>query len=242
MSIADKLATIAENEPKVYEAGKQDGEQVGKQAEWEYFWDTFQLNGKRVSYNDSFGMGWTQEIFRPKYDLKMNNAYAAFTNFSYDVPMNLKKALADAGVSLFFPNCINYSNLFRYSGVTEIGVLDFSTATRKNSNALFDQCTLLKSIDKIVLTNGQTSFSSWFASCTALENLTIEGTIGANGFNVQWSTKLTHDSLMSIINALEDKSADTSGTIWTVTIGSTNYEKLTGEEIAMAENKGWELI
>ena len=32
----------------------------------------------------------------------------------------------------------------------------------------------------------------------------MEGEIGGNGFDVSQSTKLTHDSLMSIINALKD--------------------------------------
>ena len=44
-----------------------------------------------------------------------------------------------------------------------------------------------------------------FINCTALEDLVIEGVIGNNGFSVQWSTKLSHDSLMSIMNALQDK-------------------------------------
>ena len=40
MSIAEKLTTVAENVPKVYEAGKK--------AEYDAFWDKYQNNGKRT--------------------------------------------------------------------------------------------------------------------------------------------------------------------------------------------------
>jgi hypothetical protein len=69
----------------------------------------------------------------------------------------------------------------------------------------------------------------------------MDGAIGQNGFDVHWSTKLTHDSLMSIINHLSDKSSDTSGTTWTITLGTENIAKLTDDEIAIAEAKGWEV-
>ena len=60
MSIGNKLTTIAENMPKVHEAGKQ--------AEYHRYWDNLQQNGKRRSYWGGFaGPGWNDEIFNPKY-------------------------------------------------------------------------------------------------------------------------------------------------------------------------------
>lgn len=53
-----------------------------------------------------------------------------------------------------------------------------------------------------------TTFNNAFQQCNNLEQLTMKGVIGQNGFNVQWSTKLSHDSIVSIINAL---STTTSG-------------------------------
>ena len=50
------------------------------------------------------------------------------------------------------------------------------------------------------------------------------------------SNKLTHDSLMSIINNLAEVS-----TTQTLTLGSTNLNKLTADEKAIATNKGWTL-
>ena len=77
-----------------------------------------------------------------------------------------------------------------------------------------------------------------FRECSALVDLNIVGTINATGLNVQQSP-LSHDSLMSIINALADKTG-VSGT-WKVTLGATNLAKLTADEIAIAEGKGWTL-
>ena len=65
MSIADKLVEIAENIKKVYEAGKQSGDNY-----YDFFWDTFQTEGKKVSYLNTFaGNGWTDEIYNPKYPI-----------------------------------------------------------------------------------------------------------------------------------------------------------------------------
>lgn len=44
------------------------------------------------------------------------------------------------------------------------------------------------------------------------------------------------------MNALQDKSADTSGTAWKVTVGETNLAKLTTEEINAVKQKGWTIV
>lgn len=56
--------------------------------------------------------------------------------------------------------------------------------------------------------------------------------------NLSDSSKLTHDSLMNVINGLYDiktKGCNPQQLI----LGSVNLEKLTAEEIAIATNKGW---
>ena len=102
-------------------------------------------------------------------------------------------------------------------------------------------CRSLVSIDNIAF-NDTCVYNDTFNYCESLEEVRFGSKISNNGLNFQWSTKLTHDSLMSIIDALADKSADTSGTAWTVTIGSTNLAKLTEEEIDIARNKGWAVV
>lgn len=96
---------------------------------------------------------------------------------------------------------------------------------------------------KIILkADSSQAFTNNFTNCVALENLIIEGAIGQNGFNIQPCSKLTHDSLVSIINALQDKSTDTSRAEWKITIGATNLAKLTAEEIDIAKQKNWSVI
>jgi hypothetical protein len=73
---------------------------------------------------------------------------------------------------------------------------------------------------------------------TSLEEIRFEGVIAKNGLNLQWSP-LSHDSLVSIIDCLQDKSADTSGTVWKVTVGSANLAILTTEDFENIQAKGW---
>lgn len=82
-------------------------------------------------------------------------------------------------------------------------------------------------------------YKDTFAHSIYLEEIRIEGEIGQNGLSFLQSTKLTHDSLMSIINALQDKTS--AGGTWVLTIGTANLAKLTDAEKAIATQKGWTL-
>lgn len=103
MSLADKLAEVAENVPKVYAAGENHGIVLGREeASAEYdasldevndslesvlygtseggksyydmFWDVFQDNGKRTDYNMAFASrSWNVDTFKPKYDLTISS-------------------------------------------------------------------------------------------------------------------------------------------------------------------------
>ena len=102
---------------------------------------------------------------------------------------------------------------------------------------MFAHATRLKNIEKIVIYENQT-FSSAFINALELENVVFDGVIGKNGLNLQWSTKLSKDSLLSLLNCLQDKTGDTTAE-WKVTIGTTNKAKLTDSELLIASNKGW---
>lgn len=235
MSIAEKLTTIAENQEKVYEAGKD--------AEWNAFWDSFQQNGTRRSYTYAF-LKFPAEIFKPKYDIIADGSCAnGFQNafdWSGSPAVSLKAMLEECGVVLDLSNSTNVTYVFRYSRITEIPTV--STISAPALTSTFADNSYLHTIEKVVLKDdGSQTLNNCFSKCPNLQNLVIKGKIGQNGFNVQWSTNLTHDSLMSIINALADKSADTSGTTWTLTLGSTNLAKLTAEEKTIADAKGWAL-
>ena len=108
MSIADKLTTIAENEQKVFEAGRTQ--------EWNDFWDIYQSRGSRRAYEHAFrGLvagsvnGWNDSNFKPKYDIIASNlAYC----FQYSSITNLKQILEDCGVSLSFSDSMVAAGLY----------------------------------------------------------------------------------------------------------------------------------
>lgn len=231
MSIAEKLTKVAENVPKVYEAGKK--------SEYDKFWDSYQKNGSRTDYGQyAFaGYGFDSNNLYPKYDIKpTGNCTGLFYNY-IGTRFSLKQRLEECGVVLDTSKLTNFRTAFAYNYCfTEIPTLDLTSMT--STTGMFIEAQNLETIEKIIVTENTPAVD--FKSCKSLENLTVEGIIGQNGFNVQWSTNLTHDSLMSIINALADKSADTSGTTWVVTLGAENIAKLSDEEKDIIYNKGWD--
>lgn len=77
MSMADKLVAIAENEQKVYDAGKQEQEA--------FFWDSVQNRGiGGVTYTSRF-RDWNfpnaEKIYNPKYDFYHPSKYSATNAF-----------------------------------------------------------------------------------------------------------------------------------------------------------------
>lgn len=240
MNIAEKFQAIAENEQKVYDAGYEKGKSEGGSSGdggYDAFWDVYQNNGERRDHRFAFaGIGWTADTFKPKYDIVIGNGQYMFRYSKINA--DLVEILENQGVILTTSAITNTDRTFADCQFTHIGVLDFSNVT--SINTTFANSSNLETIDKIILKDdGSNTFSSVFTNLTALKNITFEGVIGKNGISFQWSNSLTHESLVSIINALQDKSGDTSGTVWKVTVGSTNYKKLTTEDLQNIQAKGW---
>lgn len=219
MSIAEQLVTIADNEQKVFDAGKQ--------AEYDAFWDSYQLDGLSRSHVGRFaGSGWNDITFKPKYDLIM--AYNGMVRtFSYSHIEDLRGILEKQGVVLDTSAGGNMTNMCEQSWITRFPILDIS---KQNSGyAIFVACSRLKSIQKLkVKDDGTTPIgSNMFQGCTELEDIEeIEGVIGVNGFDVHWSTKLSKASHVNIINAL---SATTTGL--TVTFSKTAVNNAFGIDV-----------
>lgn len=73
--------------------------------------------------------------------------------------------------------------------------------------------------------------------CTALANVTLGDGFGASGLDFRWCP-LTVESMVKMLGAL---AGNTSAATKTLTLGATNLEKLTDEQIAIATNKNWTL-
>lgn len=193
----------------------------GMQTEYDRFWDIRQNYGKRLNYSDIFAY-YEEDIFNPKYDLSPTRAYRMFYAFGEESKkvIDLVELLSKRGRILDFSNMMlnrddAFQFVFSYSYISHIGVIDLSNGARICQ--AFNPCSHLITIDKLILSElGDNVFKTPFNNCTKLENITIEGVIGQNGFDMQWSTKLSKASITSIINAL---SSTTSGL--TVTLSKT---------------------
>ena len=199
---------------------------------YDEIWDAIQNFGNETQYSYKFmGEGWTDKVFRPKYNITPLGVYQTFHKSNIT---DLKGILEKQGVILDTSNATNCSQGFAGSTITRIPVLDCRKMT--SFTAPFNGCNNLTYIEKLILTDGFDLGSS-LAYLPALTSITIEGTIGAN-CNVLY-TPLSHDSLMSMINHLKDYG--TTGTTHTFTLGSTNLAKLTDAEKKIANDKGWTL-
>ena len=83
------------------------------------------------------------------------------------------------------------------------------------------------------------AINNCFYAASDVESITFTGLLKINGLSLNYCTNISKESLLSLIEVLEDKTGDTSGTEWVVTIGSTNKAKLTDDELLVARNKGW---
>ena len=146
-----------------------------------------------------------------------------------------------------FYNCYSLTSAIIANSVTSIGRSAFngcrnliSIVLSKNlttiDTAAFNICSSLTSIK---LSNNITTIGdNVFHSCFGLTDVIIENGFNANNLDLSASTKYTHDTILSWLNALYDR---TGLDAYRLIIGSTNLQKLTDEEKAIATNKNWTL-
>ena len=136
------------------------------------------------------------------------------------------------------------------SSITEIPELDTSNVI--SMWYMFFKCTSLTTVpmldaSKIINVYNMFNNCSSLVTLGGLKNLGMSyptnwiENVSEATLNLSYSPLLTHDSLMNIINNLYDiKSKGVKPQ--TLQLGDTNKAKLTAEEIAIATNKGWNVI
>ena len=222
MTVAEKLTKIAENEPKIYDAGKQKG--------YDEFWNAIQYGGRRTMYNYAFMQGgWTAEIFKPKYTVKVDQAQYMF--YANTVPnLDLSDPIYD------FTNCSIYSQWLSYSSVIKVPKIDVSKVSQ-GCYYMFNGASKLETIVELALPT--TAMTYWqptrntFQNCTSLKNITISGTIMNTDFDLHWSTNLTIESLTSILTALSKDSSIATGK--SITLPSAAQTKINANTTAKAQ-------
>ena len=135
-------------------------------------------------------------------------------------------------------NVTNMEYMFeKCNKLTSIPQLDTGKVT--NTGNMFSQCTSLSSVPRLNAVSLTSAANMFGYSFVSLDEFTDFGGLTGLKINLDLSPcpKLTHDSLLNVIN----EAADVTASPKTLTLGSTNLAKLTDEEKAIATNKGWAL-
>lgn len=134
---------------------------------------------------------------------------------------------AATGMYAIFNNCKSLESISFPSGFGE---------TLLNIVNGFNGCSALVSIEfPSGFGANCINFNGCFRGCSSLKN--INGGIEAKvSVDLSPCTKLTHGSLMNVINSIQ-----TVTTAQTLTLGTTNLAKLTDAEKKVATDKGWTL-
>ena len=193
----------------VVEAESGDAEaafEAGRKAEYDAFWGNFFINSDNFAWRFA-GYGWNDHTFNPDRDIMFYERAANYC-FANNMITDLEAILKRNNVVLDTSRTARLDYIFSYSNhltcVPEIVI----GKNCLNIYYMFNECTALRTIRKLTFPDKTFNTNYVFYKCLALEEITIGGTIGCNGLDLRWSTKLNKASITSFINAL---SATTSG-------------------------------
>ena len=148
----------------------------------------------------------------------------------------------------------NVTNMHEMFGNCELlrTIPELNTVSVSSMPSMFINCSSIKDIP-LLEASSVTNVWQIFDGCELLENLgglknlgqaystTMTANDGWYSLVLSKCPLLTHDSLMNVINNLYDIKSKGVKT-QTLQLGDTNKAKLTAEEIAIATNKGWNVI
>jgi surface protein len=181
---------------------------------------------------------------------KLNTANA--TNM-YSMFLGCSKLMGENGTGEITLDIGNSTNIVQtFSGcqrLQKITLLNSNTAKFNTLNSTFNDCTFLVDLSAFYCEKVNDVRESCFNGCINLTNFDglinlgkayTSHTINYSNYtlNLSQSSKLTHSSLVNIINGVYDI-ASIGVASQRLILGSTNIAKLTSEEIAIATNKGW---
>lgn len=190
---AKLLKTVAENEKKVYESGKNTMSRA--------WWDAVTQGNTRTAYMYGFSMIDFSFIggFNPPYQIKpVGYCPSIFANTI--APSILAK-------DIDFGGCTSLESLFSRSVIEYVERID--TTGCSGVNALFSENSTIKKVGKVVLKSdgSQTFNTSAFYSAYNLEEIDFDGTIG----NDIWFTYCRYLKKASVENIVDALSGTVSG-------------------------------
>lgn len=194
----------------------------------------------KMTYHKSFGMQAEYDAFWDEFQQNGNRrdyscafAYSGWTDEIY----NPKYPIKPATCNQLFNGAVYITNTKVDIDLTDLG--------GNQKYYLFSSARKLKTVKKLIVYEGWIP-SGVFDNCVALENIVIEGTLGRS-INMQWSTKLTVESALSIINSLKDYTGTDKFGTYTLTFADEVWVRL--ETVtppdgytswrSYTESKGW---
>lgn len=176
MSIATKLQTIAENEQKVYDAGK-----VAERKRW---WNGFTKNGTRKHWNYAFfQLGWNNDTYDPPDDFEFTIQYA-YAMFHGSEMEDTKKALDFTNLGAAA------SDVFRSSKLKTIRTITVNENVTFNN--WFINCAELESITF----EGTVGQDISFVDCPLLTSESVQSIIDALATVTEAKTLTLHASVV----------------------------------------------
>lgn len=226
-----------------YDRGYDDGYKVGEKDGFGNGYDVGKEEGYEAGYNKA-------ESVNPLYYMKVKDFQWQSAEFpeGFDfvlklkyVPTSLNAMLSSAkGVKTVTLICdaegtVSFAQIIKETTVETLNLTNFKPIPNNFSYFAHNARKLIK-IEGALDLSECTNVTNAFLATTSLEEIEFEPLTIPISISFSTCTKLTHQSLMSIINGLAVVEATQ-----TLTLGTTNLAKLTDEEKAIATEKGWSL-
>ncbi len=208
---------------QVYDKGLENG---GKQ-----LWDILTDNGTRKTYERFFFYSNFEEI-NPPYKLILQSSYGGgMYMFAYN------KKLKRVGDIFDFKNSIECRYMFsNCTNLEEINIKDFKVG---RFESMFYKCEKLKTITNLTFSTLYYDSSGYaFHYCYALENVGFAGVIRAP-MNLSHSSKLTIESLKSLITHLFNWAEQGTTKTYTLTLSSASKQLLEAEGATSPNGNTW---
>lgn len=221
MNISEKLTTIAENEQKVYEAGKTEMNEV--------WWRAISNNYKRTEWTYAFQHADIRNVGTPQGTITVKDG----------IDRMFQSCTTGDSIPAFFDfsKVTSAIHAFRYTKIKVFA--DLNIPAIKNLNGTWQGCNNLETIELIRCLESS-NFEATFSNCESLKDVTFEGVIGTN-ISFATSPLLTKETLLSnggngVFGKL--KVLD-EGETRIITLHADTKAMLTDAEKAIATQKGW---
>lgn len=225
MSIAEKLVTVAENIPKVYNAGYLKGKSEGGGSGTDYFSyltdATFSTDISEVTENIELTIS------------RMNNVSQLFNNRALNCE---KLTVRTSNTCSSFMNFMSTNDSY-VGTIKEVEIIGNTSNVTTFLGAFNNRKTLEKIIGELDFSSC-TNFTNAFANCSALRQITPKANTIKTTISFSKSSNLTDETIQAIIDGLADLTEQTAQTL---SFHADVKAKLTDLQKNTITSKNWNL-